>query len=163
MPTKLFISQPMCDKTEEEILAVRQQAKLQVEKLLGYEVEVVDNFLSDIPKGTTPLWCLTRSLLPLVDADVVYFCKGWEQYRGCRIERAVASEYHLHIIDEPDGEDEISEAYATIEKFISYAEAQYGKSEDLTFAKQKLEVSQMWLNRVISEGEERIIKYEKSN
>ena len=44
MPTKLFISQPMCDKTKEEILAVRQQAKLQVEMLLGYEVEVVDNF-----------------------------------------------------------------------------------------------------------------------
>lgn len=163
MHTKLFISQPMCDKTRKEILAVRQQAKLQVENLLGYKVDLVENFIEDIPDGATPLWCLTQSLLSLADADIVYFCKGWEEYRGCRIEREIASEYHLHIIDEPDGKDEISEAYATIEKFISYAEAQYGKSEDLTFAKQKLEVSQLWLNRVISEGEERIIKYEKSN
>lgn len=163
MHTKLFISQPMCDKTDEEIFAVRQHAQLQVEKMIGSKVEVLESFFEDVPADATALWYLTHSLLYLAEADIVYFCKGWEQYRGCRIERAVASEYHLHIVDEPDGEDEISKAYAAIEKFISYAEAQYGKSEDLTFAKQKLEVSQLWLNRVISEGKERIIKYEESN
>lgn len=152
MGTKLFISQPMCDKTKEEILAVRQQAKLQVENLLEYKVDLVENFIEDIPDGATPLWCLTRSLLSLADADIVYFCKGWEQYRGCRIEREIASEYHLHIIDEPDDDDKILAAYEAISRYISYAEAQYGQSEDLTFAKHKLEISQFWLYKAISEG-----------
>ena len=44
MSTKVFISQPMSDKTDEEIIAVRQQAQQHIEKLLGYKVEVVDSF-----------------------------------------------------------------------------------------------------------------------
>lgn len=152
MSTKLFISQPMSDKTDEEIIAARRQAQLQVEKLLGHSVEVLDSFFENVPDDATPLWYLTRSLLYLAEADIVYFCSGWEQYRGCRIERAVASEYHLHIIDEPDNSDRISKAFAAIEEFISYAEARYGRSEDLTFAKQKLEVSQLWLYRALADS-----------
>lgn len=152
MATKVFISQPMSDKTDEEIIIARQQAQQNVEKLLGHKVEVLDSFFEDVPADATPLWYLTRSLLYLAEADIVYFCSGWEQYRGCRIERAVASEYHLHIIDEQDTDDCISKAFAAIEKFISYAEARYGKSEDLTFAKQKLNVSQLWLYRAIADG-----------
>lgn len=142
----------MSGKTDEEILAVRQQAQLQVEKLVGSKVEVLESFFEDVPADATALWYLTRSLLYLAEADIVYFCKGWEQYRGCRIEREVASEYHLHIIDESEASDSISEAYSTIKKFISYAEAQYGESEDLTFAKQKLEVSQLWLHRALADS-----------
>lgn len=152
MSTKLFISQPMSDKTDEEILSARRQAQLQVEKLLGHEVEVLGSFFENVPADATPLWYLTRSLLYLAEADIVYFCSGWEQYRGCRIERAVASEYHLHIIDELDTSDRIRKAFAAIEEFISYAEARYGESEDLTFAKQKLEVSQLWLYRALADS-----------
>ena len=142
----------MSDKTDEEILAVRRQAQLQVEKMVGHNVEVLDSFFENVPADATPLWYLTRSLLYLAEADIVYFCSGWEQYRGCRIERAVASEYHLHIIDEIDTSDRIRKAFAAIEEFISYAEARYGRSEDLTFAKQKLEVSQLWLYRALADS-----------
>ena len=40
---KLFISQPMRDKTDEEIKAEREKIIKEVEKLFG-EVEVIDSF-----------------------------------------------------------------------------------------------------------------------
>lgn len=43
---KLFISQPMRGKTEEEILAVRAQAIQTAERTLGEEVEVIDSFFA---------------------------------------------------------------------------------------------------------------------
>lgn len=35
-----------------------------------------------------------------IEADVVYFAKGWENARGCRIEHTVAKEYGLKIMEE---------------------------------------------------------------
>ncbi len=43
---KLFISQPMRGKTEEEILAVREKAIKSAEKQVGEHVEVIDSFFS---------------------------------------------------------------------------------------------------------------------
>lgn len=40
---KLFISQPMRGKTEEEILAVRAKAIQSAERELGEEVKVIDS------------------------------------------------------------------------------------------------------------------------
>ena len=41
---KLFISQPMRGKTDEEILAVREKAIKSAEKMIGEPVEVIDSF-----------------------------------------------------------------------------------------------------------------------
>ena len=41
---KLFISQPMRGKTDEEILAVRAQAIQSAERVMGEKVEVIDSF-----------------------------------------------------------------------------------------------------------------------
>ena len=46
---KLFISQPMRGKTDEEILAEREKAVASAEKLLGEKVEVIDSFFQKIP------------------------------------------------------------------------------------------------------------------
>ena len=46
---KLFISQPMKNKTDEEILAVREQAIKSAKELLGEEVEVIDSFFQSAP------------------------------------------------------------------------------------------------------------------
>lgn len=43
---KLFISQPMRGKSDDEILAVREQAIMSVENLLGEPVEVIESFFS---------------------------------------------------------------------------------------------------------------------
>lgn len=41
---KLFISQPMSNKTEEEILSEREEAIRAAKELLGEDIEVIDSY-----------------------------------------------------------------------------------------------------------------------
>ena len=91
--TKLFISQPMKDKTNEQILEEREKAIAQFK-----DVEVIDSFLKEAPHDATPLWYLGESLKLLGEADIVYFCKGWEKYNGCTIEHECAVRYGKQIV-----------------------------------------------------------------
>ncbi len=97
---KLFISQPMRGKTDEEILAVRQKAIESATKHLGEEVEVIDSFFQNAPAEAKPLWFLGKSLELLSTADVAFFAKGWEEARGCRIENTCALEYGIDMVIE---------------------------------------------------------------
>lgn len=98
---KLFISQPMKGKTNEEILAEREYAIKQVESMIKEPVEVIDSFFQDAPADAKPLWFLGKSLELLSTADIAYFARGWREARGCRIENICASEYHIqHVIRE---------------------------------------------------------------
>lgn len=103
---KLFISQPMRDKTDEEILAERQKAIDKAEKVLGEKVELIDSFFQDVPEVKTKgLYYLGKSLELLATADVAFFCKGWQGYRGCRVEHTCAIEYDVKTVIE-DYEEE---------------------------------------------------------
>ena len=85
---KLFISQPMRGKTDEEILAVREKAIESAKKYLkecGEEDEIE---------------VIAKSLELLSTADVAYFAKGWEDARGCRIENECAIEYGIDVIED---------------------------------------------------------------
>lgn len=95
---RLFISQPMRDKSNAEILAERNKAIEVASKQLNEEVEVIDSFFKDSPVLTNPLLCLAKSLELLATADIAYFADGWEQARGCRIERLCAEEYNIPVI-----------------------------------------------------------------
>lgn len=97
---RVFISQPMKGKTDEEILAVRQKAIESAERLLGEKVEVIDSFFMDAPVEAKPLWFLGKSLELLSTADVAYFAKGWETARGCKIENTCAIEYGIAVIED---------------------------------------------------------------
>lgn len=97
---RLFISQPMRGKTDEEILAVREKAIKSAEELLNEKVEVIDSFFQSAPADARPLWFLGKSLELLSTADVVYFAKGWEEFRGCRIENICAVEYGIDVIED---------------------------------------------------------------
>ena len=97
---KLFISQPMRGKTNEEILAVRAKAIESAERNLGEKVEVIDSFFQNAPVDAKPLWYLAKSLELLSTADVAYFAKGWEEARGCRIENTCAIEYGIDVIED---------------------------------------------------------------
>lgn len=97
---KLFISQPMRGKTDEEILREREKAIASAQKHLGEEVEVIDSFFQNAPAEAKPLWFLGKSLELLSTADVVYFAKGWEEARGCRIENTCAIEYGITVIED---------------------------------------------------------------
>lgn len=96
---KLFISQPMRGKTDEEILAERKKAIESAERNLGEPVEVIDSFFQNAPADARPLWFLGKSLELLSTADIAYFAKGWEDARGCRIENQCAIEYGIEVIE----------------------------------------------------------------
>lgn len=96
---RLFISQPMRNKTNEEIEFERAKAIVEVSKHLEEDVELIDSFFKDSPALTNPLLCLAKSLELLATADIAYFASGWKEARGCRIERLCAEEYNIPVID----------------------------------------------------------------
>lgn len=100
---KLFISQPMRGKTDEEILAEREKAIKFFKAIFEeVEIEVIDSLFKEVPHDANPLWYLAKSLELLSTADVAYFVKGWENYRGCKIEYKCAKEYGIYTIEQVD-------------------------------------------------------------
>ena len=88
---KLFISQPMRDKTNEQIKQEREKAVKIAQELVVFE---------NAPHDAKPLWFIGKSLELLSTADVAFFVKGWEEYRGCRIEQLAASQYGIPVLQE---------------------------------------------------------------
>lgn len=96
---KLFISQPMRGKSDEEILTEREKVIKAAQELVGEPVEVIDSFFQNAPADARPLWFLGKSLELLSTADVAYFAEGWQDARGCRIEHECAVEYGIDRIE----------------------------------------------------------------
>ena len=98
---KLFISQPMKGKSDEDILAERKKAIKSAEDVIGEQVEVIDSFFQEAPVDAKPLWFfLGKSLELLAGADIAYFAKGWQDARGCKIENTCAIEYGIPVIED---------------------------------------------------------------
>lgn len=105
MKRTIMISQPMKGLSNEKIIEARKKA-IHTLKTLGYDV--IDNFFTDytddgfITEDTkhTPVAYLAKSLEVMSKCDAVYFIKGWETARGCKIEHEIAKAYGLAIIYE---------------------------------------------------------------
>lgn len=95
---KLFISQPMMGKTDEEILKERKEAISLTKLIINEDVEVIDSFFQNAPHDAKPLWFLGKSLELLSAADVAYFCNDWANYRGCCMEHNACLHYDIKII-----------------------------------------------------------------
>lgn len=98
---KIFISQPMRGKSNDEIKFERLKA---IEWIKGYfkdeEVEIIDSFFENAPVDMKPLWYLSKSLELLSEADAAYFVDGWNSARGCNVEHVCAATYGIEIIHE---------------------------------------------------------------
>lgn len=97
---KVFISQPMNGKTDEEILKERNQAIEKIKK--QYEdVEIIESYFEDYnpSDGNTPLKYLSKSIELLADADVALFLDGWNKARGCRIEHECCIQYGIKFVE----------------------------------------------------------------
>lgn len=104
---KAMLSQPMRNKTEQEIVETRRRA-IKVLEAKGFEV--VNTLFTDDwyskekmeERGVVqiPLCFLARSLENMSLCHAVYFCSGWSEARGCIIEHTAATEYGLEIIYE---------------------------------------------------------------
>lgn len=97
---KLFISQPMRGKSQDEILREREAAITAATLQLNEDVEVINSYFSDYKpeSGCKPLKYLAKALEMLADADIAYFCAGWDTARGCKIEHQCAIEYGIEVI-----------------------------------------------------------------
>lgn len=105
LPTvRLFVSQPMRGKTDEEIERERAELIETAKDMYAGRgmVEVIDSFFKGglaIPDGAqAPLYHLGKSLELLATADAAIFGEGWEEARGCRIEHECADEYGITMI-----------------------------------------------------------------
>ena len=97
-PLKLFVSMPMNGKTEQEIAEQMQQAHKDAERITHTPLVLLDTVF-DLPEDAKPLDYIGESIKKLAEADVAYFCDGWEQARGCRIEWMCARDYGVDRID----------------------------------------------------------------
>ena len=97
---KVFISQPMRDKTDEQIKEERAKAVSRIKEKYNEDVEIIDSFFENAPHNAKPLWFLGKSLELLANADVAYFCKDWQKYRGCKIDHVCAKEYCIKVMEE---------------------------------------------------------------
>jgi hypothetical protein len=48
------------------------------------------------------IYYLARSIEKMATCEAVYFCRGWQDARGCKIEHSIALAYGLDIIYEDD-------------------------------------------------------------
>lgn len=107
MKEKAMISQAMNGKTDVEIAETKARAVAMLESE-GYEV--ANTLFSDEwfnPEQMTlrgvvqiPLCFMAKGIDVMSTCTAVFFCKGWEQARGCRIEHDIAKAYGLQIIYE---------------------------------------------------------------
>lgn len=106
---KYFISQPMRGKTEEEIKEKRNQV-IEAIKKQEPDAEIIDSYFEDYnpDNGCIPLKYLSKSIELLADADIAYFCEGWENARGCKIECECAVQYGIITLCEEPGVDYIT-------------------------------------------------------
>ncbi len=95
---KLFISQPMRDKTDEEIKEERERIINACKNEYG-EIDVIDSFFESAPHDAKPLWFLGKSFELLSTADVAVFAKGWEKARGCKMEHEACKEYGIKVVE----------------------------------------------------------------
>ncbi len=111
MYKNIFISQPMSGKSEEEILATRQEAIDKIHQLAskdGEQVNIIDSYIDDATRNefqgrggdaiNWDIYWLSQSLQKLALADTIWFCEGWEHSKGCNIEFACAIQYGLGIV-----------------------------------------------------------------
>ncbi len=107
MKKLVMLSQPMGGKSENEILDTKRKA---ITTLIKKDYKVLDTYFNFDDeellkkKGikNIPLYHLAKSLEEMAKCDTVYFCKGWENARGCKIEHETAKAYGLDMIYEKE-------------------------------------------------------------
>jgi hypothetical protein len=102
-----MISQPMNGLTDEQIDETRNRF---FEFACKEKFDVVNTFFTggfNSPSSMKsrgiiqiPVYFLAKSLEYMSECSTVYFAKGWENARGCKIEHEIALQYGLEIIYE---------------------------------------------------------------
>ena len=104
---KIMLSQPMDGLTERQILQTRDRFMHYAEKegLKIMNTQFLGEFYSEYrmrERGIVqiPVYFLAKTIEVMSQCHVVFFAKGWERARGCKIEHKIALKYNLEIIYE---------------------------------------------------------------
>ncbi len=96
---KVMISIPMDGEMESVI-------KMKMEKLINkfnkLHIEVVDSYFREDPPqeyNNKGLYYMARSIEVMARCDAIFFADGWQRSKGCQVERLVAQQYGLKILD----------------------------------------------------------------
>lgn len=96
---KYFLSVPMNGRTNEEIKEQINETFRSI-KENDPDAVLIDSFFEGAPHDAKPLWFLGASLQKLSEADVAYFCRGFDKARGCICEFECAKAYGMTCICE---------------------------------------------------------------
>ena len=106
---KIFISQPMTGLDEEDILFTRAKEKVKARLMFGDDVEFAPSYTSDTTRMRVEqhskradeinwdIYWLVDSLRFLCTCDTLWLVEGWEESRGCTMEREIAEMYGLDV------------------------------------------------------------------
>ena len=104
---RIFISQPMANKTDEEIFDASERVAKKIKNYFNDDVQIVQSYIDDDNVFTVkpiiknmPLYYLSKSLELLSRSDVIVMATGWENNRGCITEYECARRYGILVIFE---------------------------------------------------------------
>lgn len=94
---KVFISQPMRGKTDEEIQTERDRILIDLKSRFDGPVIEIPSYFPDFYHNhiNDPVYMLALSIKLLSDADLAVFAPGWDGARGCKIEHDVCMAYDI--------------------------------------------------------------------
>ena len=119
MYKNVFISQTMTGKSEEEILATRQEEIEKIHQEIremhqldskedDIQVNIIDSYIDDATRNhiqecvgdgiNWDIYWLSQSLQKLALADTIWLCDGWGHSKGCKIELECAIKYGLDVV-----------------------------------------------------------------
>lgn len=105
---KIFISQPMTGRTEDEIVTERKWAIKTAKEKYGRDIDIIDSYIDneyrvsferDFSKiiANFDVYWLGMAIGYLAEADALIMVGDWENSRGCKIEKMVAETYGIEI------------------------------------------------------------------
>lgn len=96
---KVFISQPMRDRSEEDILSERDEImKFAKSEFPDEQVNEIASYFGPNHR-MEPLEALGLAIQMMQNADVVYFAPGWQAADGCFIEHQCAELYDKTFVE----------------------------------------------------------------
>lgn len=97
---KVFISVGMRGREEETVRKDINRAMLKIIGKFGPNVRFVHNYDCAGPDDAGRLYYLGEAIKKLGDCDACYFCKGWQNHKGCLAEMEICKIYGIEIIEE---------------------------------------------------------------
>ena len=119
---KIFISQPMTGLDEEDILFTRAKEKAKARLMFGDDVEFAPSYTSDATRMKVEqhskrademnwdIYWLVDSLRFLCTCDTLWLVEGWEESKGCTMEREIAEMYGLDVYYPAPNYEELEDA-----------------------------------------------------